>query len=35
MSVGFEAAKLISERENLEVILVTPDKQVWRRAKVK
>ena len=23
------------ERENLEVILVTPDKQVWRRAKVK
>jgi thiamine biosynthesis lipoprotein len=35
MAVGFEAAKLISERENLEVILVTPDKQVWRRAKVK
>lgn len=35
MSVGFEAAKLIAERENLEVILVTPDKQVWRRAKVK
>ena len=35
MSVGFEQAKLIAERENLEVILVTPDKQVWRRAKVK
>ena len=35
MAVGFEAAKLIAERENLEVILVTPDKQVWRRAKVK
>jgi thiamine biosynthesis lipoprotein ApbE len=35
MSVGFESAKLIAERENLDVILVTPDKQVWRRAKVK
>ena len=35
MSVGFEQAKLIAERENLEVILVTPDRQVWRRAKVK
>ena len=35
MAVGFEAAKLIAERENLEVILVTPYKQVWRRAKVK
>ena len=35
MSVGFEQAKLIAERENLEVILVTPDKQVWRRGKVK
>ncbi|MFM8550604.1 MAG: FAD:protein FMN transferase, partial [Verrucomicrobiota bacterium] len=35
MAVGFEAAKLIAERENLEVILVTPEKQVWRRGKVK
>jgi thiamine biosynthesis lipoprotein len=35
MAVGFEAAKLLAEREDLEVILVTPDKQVWRRAKVK
>lgn len=35
MAVGFEQAKLIAERENLDVILVTPDKQVWRRAKVK
>jgi thiamine biosynthesis lipoprotein ApbE len=35
MAVGFEAAKLLSEREDLEVILVTPDKQVWRRAKAK
>ncbi len=35
MAAGFEAAKLIAERENLEVILVTPDKQVWRRGKVK
>ena len=35
MSVGFEPAKLIAERENLDVILVAPDKQVWRRAKTK
>jgi thiamine biosynthesis lipoprotein len=35
MAVGFEQAKLIAERENLDVILVTPDKQVWRRAKAK
>ena len=35
MAVGFEAAKLLAEREDLEVILVTPDKQVWRRAKAK
>jgi thiamine biosynthesis lipoprotein ApbE len=35
MAVGFEAAKLLAEREDLEVILVTPDKQVWRRGKVK
>ncbi len=35
MSVGFEQAKLIAERENLDVILVTPDKQVWRRGTAK
>jgi thiamine biosynthesis lipoprotein len=35
MAIGFEAAKLIAERENLDVILVTPDKQVWRRGKAK
>ncbi|MFY8229497.1 MAG: FAD:protein FMN transferase, partial [Opitutales bacterium] len=35
MAIGFEAAKLLAEREDLEVILVTPDKQVWRRGKVK
>jgi thiamine biosynthesis lipoprotein len=35
MAVGFEQAKLLAERENLDVILVTPDKQVWRRAKAK
>lgn len=33
MAAGFAEAKLIAERENLDVILVTPDKQVWRRAK--
>ena len=35
MAVGFEQAKLIAERENLDVILVTPDKQVWRRGTAK
>jgi thiamine biosynthesis lipoprotein ApbE len=33
MAAGFAQAKLIAERENLDVILVTPDRQVWRRAK--
>ena len=33
MAAGFTQAKLIAERENLDVILVTPDRQVWRRAK--
>jgi thiamine biosynthesis lipoprotein len=35
MAVGFEQAKLLAERENLDVILVTPDKQIWRRGKAK
>jgi thiamine biosynthesis lipoprotein len=35
MAVGFEQAKLIADRENLDVILVTPDKQVWRRGTAK
>lgn len=35
MAAGFEQAQLIAERENLDVILVTPDKKVWRRGKVK
>ena len=35
MAAGFDRAKAIAEREDLEVILVTPEKQVWRRGKVK
>ena len=33
MAAGFEQAKIIAEREGLEVILVTPDKKVWRSRK--
>jgi NosR/NirI family transcriptional regulator, nitrous oxide reductase regulator len=33
MAVGFEEAKRIAQREQLDVILVTPDKQVWRSGK--
>lgn len=33
MAVGFEEAKRIAQREKLDVILVTPDKQVWRSRK--
>ena len=33
MAAGFEQAKLIATREQLEVILVTPDKKVWRSRK--
>jgi NosR/NirI family nitrous oxide reductase transcriptional regulator len=30
MAAGFEQAKAIARREQLDVILVTPDKKVWR-----
>lgn len=30
MAAGFEQAKVIAQREKLDVILVTPDKKVWR-----
>ena len=33
MAVGFEQAKAIAQREKLDVILVTPDKKVWRSGK--
>ncbi len=33
MAVGFEEAKRIAEREMLDVVLVTPDKKVWRSRK--
>lgn len=33
LAAGFAQAKAIAEREQLDVILVTPDKQVWRRGK--
>ncbi len=33
MAAGFEQAKQIAEREKLDVILVTPDKKVWRSGK--
>ena len=33
MAVGFEEAKRIALREKLDVILVTPDKKVWRSGK--
>jgi thiamine biosynthesis lipoprotein len=33
MAVGFEEAKRLAQREKLDVILVTPDKQVWRSGK--
>jgi len=33
MAAGFAQAKVIAEREKLDVILVTPDRQVWRREK--
>jgi thiamine biosynthesis lipoprotein ApbE len=35
MAAGFEQAKLIAQREKLDVILVTPDKKVWRSGKAK
>ena len=33
MAAGFEQAKQIAQREKLDVILVTPDKKVWRSGK--
>ena len=33
MAAGFEQAKQIAQREHLDVILVTPDKKVWRSRK--
>jgi len=33
MAAGFEQAKAIAQREKLDVILVTPDKKVWRSRK--
>jgi thiamine biosynthesis lipoprotein len=33
MAVGFEEAKRIALREKLDVMLVTPDKKVWRSGK--
>jgi thiamine biosynthesis lipoprotein ApbE/Na+-translocating ferredoxin:NAD+ oxidoreductase RnfG subunit len=33
MAVGFEQAKVIAQREQLDVMLVTPDKQVWQSRK--
>ena len=33
MAAGFEEAKRIAQREKLDVILVTPDKKVWRSGK--
>lgn len=30
MAAGFEQAKVIAQREQLDVMLVTPDKKVWR-----
>ena len=33
MAAGFEQAKAIALREKLDVILVTPDKKVWRSGK--
>ena len=33
MAAGFEEAKRIAQREKLDVILVTPDKKVWRSRK--
>jgi thiamine biosynthesis lipoprotein ApbE/Na+-translocating ferredoxin:NAD+ oxidoreductase RnfG subunit len=33
MAVGFEEAKRIAQSEKLDVILVTPDKKVWRSGK--
>ncbi len=33
MAAGFEQAKAIAQRENLDVMLVTPDKKVWQSRK--
>ena len=33
MAAGFEQAKVIAQREQLDVMLVTPDKKVWRSGK--
>ena len=33
MAAGFEQAKAIAQREQLDVLLVTPDKKVWRSGK--
>ena len=33
MAAGFEEAKRIAQREQLDVLLVTPDKKVWRSGK--
>ena len=33
MAAGFEQAKVIAQREQLDVMLVTPDKKVWQSRK--
>ncbi len=33
MAAGFEQAKVIAQREHLDVMLVTPDKKVWQSRK--
>lgn len=33
MAAGFEQAKVIAQREQLDVLLVTPDKKVWQSRK--
>ena len=33
MAAGFEQAKEIARREKLDVLLVTPDKKIWRSGK--
>jgi len=33
MAAGFEQAKVIAQREKLDVMLVTPDKKIWRSVK--
>ncbi len=33
MAAGFEQAKVIAQREKLDVMLVTPGKKIWRSVK--